>query len=116
MATTGAELLTEEGKRDQRGRRITSAPRRAELLEAYRASGLTMKQFGRQEGINPFTLAKWATNAGRRGVRGSVQFAEMKVGFPMASSWVLEVTLPNGLPVRAANAAALVELLSLVRK
>ena len=115
MATTAPELITEENKRDQRGRRITPAPRRAQLVEAYRASGLTMKQFGRQEGINPLTLAKWSTDEGRR-ARGSVRFAEMKVGLPLASGWAFEVTLPNGLAVRAANAGALVELLTLVRK
>jgi len=91
MATTAPELIIEESERDQRGRRITPAPRRAELVAAYRASGLTMKQFGRQEGINPLTLAKWSTDAGRRPARGTVQFAEMKVGLPLGSGWAFEV-------------------------
>lgn len=115
MATTTTELLTEENKRDQRGRRITPAPRRAELLEAYRSSGLTMKQFARQEGINPLTLAKWSANAGRR-PRAAVQFRELNLGLPAPGGWAFEVTLPGGVPVRAASAAALAELLSLVRK
>lgn len=44
MTTTAPELLTAESKRDQRGRRITPAARRAELVEAYRANGLTVAE------------------------------------------------------------------------
>jgi transposase-like protein len=115
MPSTTAELIAEENKRDQRGRRITPAPRRLELVEAYRSSGLTMKQFARQEGINPLTLAKWSTDAGRRS-RSAVQFAEMKLGLPIGTTWAFEVTLPGGVLVRVASAAALVELLAMVRK
>jgi transposase-like protein len=114
MPSTTAELLTEENKRDQRGRRITPAPRRLELVEAYRSSGLTMKQFARQEGINPLTLAKWSTDAGRR--PRAVQFTELKLGLPAAGGWAFEVTLPGGILVRTASGAALVELLGLLRK
>src|SRR5580698_3937343 len=115
MATTTAELLDGEMKRDQRGRRIMPAARRAELVAAYRASGLTMKQFGQQEGINPFTLAKWATLEGR-GNRPPVRFAEVKLGLPLGAGWAFEVMLPNGLTVRAASAGALAELLNLAGK
>jgi transposase-like protein len=114
MPSTTAELIAEENKRDQRGRRITPAPRRLELVEAYRLSGLTMKQFARQEGINPLTLAKWSTDIGRR-PRPAMQFAEMKLGMPVASGWAFEVTLPGGVLVKTASAAALGELLAMVR-
>ena len=104
MANTTAELIDGEFKRDQKGRRITPAPRRAELLEAYRSSGLTMKQFARQEGLNPLTLAKWSAKAGRR-LRSAVQFREVNLGLPAPGSGAFEVTLPGGVPVRAASAA-----------
>lgn len=113
MATAVAELIDRDVKRDERGRRITPAARRAELVAGYRSSGLTMEQFARREGINRNTLAKWATQLGGKRAKGSMSFEEIKMGLP--SGWAYEVTLPNGMAVRAANAPALVELLGLVR-
>jgi hypothetical protein len=40
----------------------------------------------------------------------------MKMGLPVTHGWAFEVTLPNGLAVRAGSAAALAELLTLVRR
>jgi transposase-like protein len=113
MATITTELLSEETKRDKRGRRITPAPRRAELVAAYRSSGLTMEAFARREGIKRTTLAKWAYLHGRRSP--AVRFAELKVGVPLRPGWRYEVTLLNGLPVRIADAAALAELMALAK-
>ncbi len=114
MATAVAELIDQDVKRDERGRRITPAARRAELVAAYRSSGLTMVQFARREGINHYTLAKWATKLGGKRASGSVRFEEMKMGLP--TGWVCEAVMPNGVIVRAANVAALAELLGLVRR
>ena len=113
MATITTELLGEEAKRDKRGRKITPAPQRAELVAAYRASGLTMEAFARREGIKRTTLAKWAYLHGRR--TPAVRFAEVKTGLPLSAAWRYEVTLPNGLPVRIADAAALTELMALAK-
>jgi transposase-like protein len=113
MATTSAELIDREVKRDERGRRITPAARRGELVAAYRSSGMTMDQFARREGINRYTLAKWATQLGGKKAGRAMRFEEVKLGLP--SGWAYETTLPNGMIVRAANAPALVELLSLIR-
>lgn len=114
MATTSTvELITEDFKRDEKGRKITPRARRAQLVEAYRASGLTMAQFARREGINRFTLAKWATMLGRE--KAPVHFTEVKLGLP-AARWPYEVTLPNGVTVRAASALALVQMLELIRR
>lgn len=52
----GTVVLGAESKRDQRGRRILSAQRWAEVLSAYPNSGLTQAQFARQEGVNYHTL------------------------------------------------------------
>ena len=114
MGTITTELLNEGTKQDNRGRRITPAPRRAELVAAYRMSGLTMEAFARREGINRMTLAKWASRYGR-GAEPAVRFAEVKVGAPLSPSWQFEVTLPNGVPVRVANAGALAELMALAK-
>lgn len=43
MATTMGEPIDGDIKRDQKGQKITPAPRRAELVEAYRKRGLTME-------------------------------------------------------------------------
>lgn len=113
MATNTAVVVAEDFKRDERGRKITPAARRAELVEAYRSSGLTMEQFARREGINALTLAKWSAQLKRR--RAPVQFAEFKLGVA-GGGWAYEVMLPNGMAVRAASAPALVALLELIRK
>jgi len=111
--TTAAEMVIEDFKRDEKGRRITPRGKREEMVEAYRASGLTMAQFARQEGINWLTLAKWSSRMGKR--RAPVHFAEVKLGLP-APAWPYEVTLPNGITVRAASAPALVAMLELIRR
>jgi hypothetical protein len=113
MATAIAELIDRDVKRDERGRRITPVARRAELVAAYRSSGLTMVQFARREGINHYTLAKWATQLGGKRAAGPIRFEDVKMGPP--TGWACEAVLPNGVIVRAANVAALAELLGLIR-
>ena len=113
MATAVAELIDRDVKRDERGRRITPRARRAELVAAYRTSGLTMVQFARREGINRFTLAKWSMQLGDKRAASPVRFEEVKMGLP--AGWACEAVLPNGMIVRAASVAALAELLGLVR-
>jgi transposase-like protein len=112
MTTITAEVV--EAKRDRRGRRITSAERRKELVSAYRASGLTMEQFARREGINRLTLAKWSSREVQRRGAAPVRFAEVKTNVPAAAGWAFELILPNGWMVRAADAASLAELLSVM--
>ena len=113
MTTITTEVV--ETKRDRRGRRITPAARRAELVAGYRASGLTMEQFARREGINRLTLAKWSCQEREKRAASPVRFAEVKTGLPTAPRWAFELTLPNGWMVRAADAGSLAQLLSVVR-
>lgn len=115
MKAITAEVVTEDGKRDRQGRRITPPARRAELVAGYRASGLTMEQFARREGINRLTLAKWIHLQGRARAAGPVSFTEVKLGAAAPVRWAFELTLPNGFVVRAADAAALAQLLNLAR-
>ena len=116
MKAITAELVMEDAKRDRQGRRITPPARRAELVAGYRASGLTMEQFARREGINRLTLAKWAHLQFRRRKDSAVQFAEVKLGAAAPARWAFELALPNGFVVRAADAAALAQLLDVVRR
>ena len=110
MTTITAEVVKAEGKRARDGRTITPATRRAELVQGYRASGLTMEQFARREGIKRTTLAKWVYLCDHRSGRPAVRFAEVKL--PTAPRWSFELTLPNGWVVRAADATALAALLN----
>src|SRR5882724_1736738 len=122
--TTATTELVETGeKRDTLGRRHTPAERRAELLAAYRASGLTQSAFARREGIRYSTFCTWAqaereagrlpvAPAGRKNRRppppGSVRFAEVQLPprlAPVASG--LEVRLPDGTLLRGGSAAEL---------
>ncbi len=113
MTTITTEVV--ETKRDRQGRRITPAARRAELVAGYRSSGLTMEQFARREGINRLTLAKWSYLESRKRSASPVRFAEVRPGLPAEPRWGFELTLPNGWMVRAADAASLAQLLSVVR-
>jgi len=111
MATTVA-VEVEDMKRDRQGRQITPRARQKEIVEAYRASGLTMGQFAQKEGINRLTLAKWSTKL-RPAKPAPARFAEYRMAMP-AADWQYEVTLPNGMTVRAASAPALVELVGMM--
>ena len=74
-----------------------------------------MEQFARREGINRLTLAKWVYLRDRRGEAKPVRFAEVKVPVPAAPRWAFEMTLPSGWVVRAADATALAQLLSVTK-
>lgn len=61
------ELIETGEKRDALGRRHTPPERRAEMLTAYRASGLTQSAFARREGIRYSTFCTWAQAERRSG-------------------------------------------------
>ena len=50
MVTT-TELIDTGEKRDRRGRRISNRERRAEAVQSWQGSGLTMEAFARREGF-----------------------------------------------------------------
>jgi len=113
--TQTTELIETGEKRDRIGRRITPAERRAELVEAWRASGLTQAEFARREGVIYSSFAAWVQAArrrrSRRGPKPPVRFLEAALprAIPVAP---LEVRLPDGTCVRGASA---VEVAALVR-
>lgn len=126
------ELIDTGEKRDALGRRRTPAERRAELLEAYRTSGLTQRSFARREGINYTTFCTWAqverrsgrlpvALAGGKTRRRPVVDAAAKIPFmevqlssttPVVSAAVtgLEVRLPDGTLLRGERATELAKL------
>ncbi len=102
---------------DTRGRRIVAAERRAELLAAYEASGLTQSAFARREGINFHTFVAWLGQ--RRKVVNvtvpAVRFREVCLAPAAKAEPAFEVTLPGGLTVRGSHAAAVAELVRALR-
>lgn len=107
--TIGAMELVETGKtRDRRGRRITPAERREELVAAWRQSGLTQAEFARREGVRYPTFASWVQQArkaagGKQTPAPQVRFAEVQAA-AMEAAPLLEVRLPDGTVVRGASA------------
>ena len=127
MKMITADLVVEETKRDTKGRRITPKARRQELLAAYEQSGLTQAAFARREGVKYQTFASWVSEGRRRSAAGGlsksvlpVRFAEVSVPSPAqrelsANAGALSVTLPDGVVVCGAEAAAVVALLKALR-
>ena len=111
MGALVAELVETGDKRDSRGRRVTLAERRAELLKDYREGGLTMAAFARREGVKYSTFAGWVNRSGRRPGkrRPPMRFAEVNLPVPIASA-VFEVRLPDGTVLRGGEPAGLAAL------
>lgn len=105
--TTATTELVETGeKRDALGRRRTPAERRAELLAAYRASGLTQTAFARREGIRYSTFCTWAQAERRRGALPAVPAGRKRrrggaapAGRPPQRINFVEACLPGPAPV-----------------
>ena len=127
MKMITADLMVDETRRDSKGRRITPKARRQELLAAYEQSGLTQAAFARREGVKYQTFATWVSEGRRRdGAVGPsksvvpVRFAEVnlppaKPSELSASAEALSVTLPDGVVVRGAEAAAVAALVKALR-
>jgi hypothetical protein len=88
---TTTELIETGEKRDLLGRKLTPGERRAELLAAFKASGLTQAAFVRREGLRYSTFCTWAQ---RERAVGRLPLA--KPGHKKSSPMVrfVEATLP----------------------
>jgi transposase-like protein len=117
LETTLTEVITQERARDGRGHRLYTDGRRAELIAAYQASGLTQVAFARREGIKYSTFTAWLQSR-RRATPLSSQ-APTPLRFLEASApsdWSgLEVTLPDGTRVRGASAREVAEVAQALR-
>ncbi len=92
---------------------------RLALIEAYRASGLTMAEFARREVINYTTLAGWMAKAGKAPAeKSAIQFAEVQLPMratPARPTSELEVRLADGTVLRGGRVADLVSLVRALR-
>lgn len=118
--TTATTELVETGEqRDRRGRKLTPAHRRAELVAAWRQSGMTQAEFARREGVRYPTFATWvqqqrAPQRRAKATAAKPRFAEVTVPGSLLGPAV-EVRLPDGTVVRGTNAAAVAVVMRALR-
>jgi hypothetical protein len=111
-----AEVIDDKQRSDTRGRRTVAVERRAELLAAYEASGLTQSGFARREGINFHTFVAWLGQRRKASATPpAVSFREVCVAPMGRADGILEVMLPGGLTVRGSSAAPVAELVRALR-
>ncbi len=120
MDSIKTELIDDGQRRDTRGRKITTSERRADLLAAYDASGLTQRAFAQREGINFHTLVVWLQHrraASAPPADSSTRFREVQLASSpaIAHERSLEVALPGGVIVRGADFAAVAQLVRALR-
>ena len=119
MGAITAEVVDTGEKRDARGRRVTPTERRAQMVQAFRASGMTMAAFARRERLNYATFAGWVAKAQRSPIaKRPIEFAELRMPFitpPTGSGDQLEVRLPDGTVLRGGRVADVVALVRALR-
>ncbi|SRR6266568_875500 len=120
MGAINTEVVDTGEKRDVRGRRVKPRAQRLELIEAYRASGLTMAEFARRETLNYSTLAGWVSKAGKApDTAGPIKFAEVQLPAlrtaTVKGTNELEVRLPDGTVLRGGRVTDLVSLARALR-
>jgi hypothetical protein len=116
MATISAELVSNDEKRDSRGRKIVGDARREAVLAAYDRCGVTQREFARSEGVNYHTLVEWLVRRRREKAPAAtkpVRFAELRM--PAGRVGGLEVCLPGGVIVRGHDAQQLAVLVKALR-
>ncbi len=118
MGAINAELVDTGERRDVRGRRVTPAERRVQMVAGYQASGMTMAAFARRERINYATFAGWVAKATVQSpAKTPIKFAQ--VALPLAAPGVpvdpLEVRLADGTVLRGSRVGDLVALVRALR-
>lgn len=118
MGAITAELVDTGEKRDARGRRVTPVARRAQIVQAYRGSGLTMAAFARRERINYATFTGWVAANQKPATKQPMEFAELALPFaaaPAPKDDRLEVRFPDGTVLRGSRVAEVVALVRALR-
>ncbi|WP_404424255.1 IS66 family insertion sequence element accessory protein TnpA [Nibricoccus sp. IMCC34717] len=116
MGAITAEVVDTGEKRDTSGRRVSNAERRREMVEAYRASGLTMAAFARRERINYATFAGWVAKAASgKLAKAPIHFAEVALPHVARGAERLEVRFADGTIVRGERVAEVAALVRALR-
>ena len=113
-------MKTKTPRKDRRGRILRSAEDRRELIERYKASGLSKAEFCRRHGLKLSTLYNWMSS-GRGKVRrrtrpanGRVKFAQMEMALGKGAP--IEIELPSRLCIRLRDATVVGDLVKFVRE
>jgi transposase-like protein len=117
MGAITTEVVETGDKRDTRGRRMATVERRAQLVAAYQASGLTMAAFARREGVKYATFAHWVLKAQKATTpaKPRIRFAELQLPLRGAAVEPLEIRLPDGTVLRGTRVADLAALVRALR-
>jgi hypothetical protein len=105
-------------RHDHNHHSVKASEESAALIRRYRASGLALKDFARQQGLPPGRLHYWlyqkhrpvppGRSAACSGAAPAPAFRELKLAAcaSLVASWAAEVSLPGGLAVRFSGAAS----------
>jgi hypothetical protein len=97
-------------KNDQDGKGVVSRAERVRWVERYRASGLGLKRFAAEHGLQPGQLHYWAYTPGPvpAAEPGAPVFQEVRLtgGGASVGGWAAEVVLPSGFTVRLRQGTA----------
>jgi transposase-like protein len=83
------------------------------LIEQYQASGITVKEFCKTQGVHPSNYYYWMKRFGKK----EPDFAPLKISTKgqVAGSAFYELVYPNGLTLRLGQRVGLGELSQLLR-
>ena len=112
MKTITPEIV--ERKRDAHGRTMTSPEQRQAVVNEYRQSGLTQKEFAAREGLKLSTFTSWMRKSVGAPARPTPAVHFAQVNLPVRVS--LEVQLPDGTILRGGSAAELANLLKELKR
>ena len=101
-------------KRDYVNHHIEGSKTLDALISRYRASGLGLERFAREQGVPYGRLHYWLYQKGQsRGAQRRMQsaipvFQELNLAscLPAMNHWAAEITLPKGLAIRFSPAAS----------
>ena len=88
---------------DANGKGADCGAARARWVAKYRASGVGLKRFARENGLEAGQLHYWVYGAGQaRDAAAKPLFREVRVGapVPMTPAWSAEIVLAEGTRVR----------------
>jgi transposase-like protein len=113
-------MKTDRHTKDRRGRVLRTAEDRRELIERYKASGLSKAAFCRQHGLKLMTLYHWMNSGPRRARQRRsarsrrVEFAQVEM--PVSRPAPIEIELPSRVCIRLRDASAVSDLVKFVRE
>ena len=95
-----ADGKEERMPKSRTGRERRSEKQWSEILRRFEASGEGSRQFCRREGLALSSLQRWRQRLGTRCAKRFVELVPEAPAESTATSWSLEVSLPQGVSLR----------------